>query len=184
MEPSPDRTTVAVVPYDPAWPEIFVRVASELRALLPGRALDVIHIGSTAVPGLAAKPVVDVALIVDDAAAESTYVPELADAGFVLVVREPDWYEHRMLQRPAPSINLHVYPRDCVEVQQLVQFRDWLRAHDDDRDLYARTKLDLAGRSWEHVQDYADAKSTVVTEILARASADGTAPRRTAEHGP
>src|SRR5262249_14109372 len=127
------------------------------------------HIGSTAVLGLAAKPVVDVALIVDDSSAESTYLPELTDAGFVLVVREPEWYEHRMLKRSAPSINLHVYSRDCAEVERLVRFRDWLRTHDDDRDLYARTKQQLAARSWERVQDYADAKTAIVTEILARA---------------
>jgi len=174
VDATPDRTPVVVVAYDPAWPEIYERVATELRARFPGHA--VIHIGSTAVPGLAAKPVVDIALIVDDAAEESTYLPELTDAGFRLVVREPDWNEHRMFKRDAPAINLHVYPAGCEEVGRLVRFRDWLRTHDDDRDLYARTKQELAARSWEHVQGYADAKSGVVAEILARASGHSPPP--------
>jgi GrpB-like predicted nucleotidyltransferase (UPF0157 family) len=172
MEASPDRTRVVIVPYDPAWPDVFAGVESEVRALLSGRALDVIHVGSTAIPGLAAKPVVDVTLIVDDSSDESTYLPDLTEAGFALVVREPDWNEHRMLKkRSHPSINLHVFSRGCDEVERLVRFRDWLRTHDDDRDLYARTKQELAARSWERVQDYADAKTTVVTEILERATA-------------
>jgi GrpB-like predicted nucleotidyltransferase (UPF0157 family) len=174
VDATPDRTPVVVVAYDPAWPETYERAATELHARLPGRA--VVHIGSTAVPGLAAKPVVDIALIVDDAADESTYLPALTDAGFRLVVREPDWYQHRMFQRDAPAINLHVYPADCEEVGRLVRFRDWLRTHDDDRDLYARTKEELAGRSWDHVQDYADAKSVVVAEILTRASGSSSSP--------
>jgi GrpB-like predicted nucleotidyltransferase (UPF0157 family) len=174
VDTTPDRTTVVLVPYDPAWPPTFEWVAAELRVRLPGRT--VIHVGSTAVPGLAAKPIVDVALLVDDAAEESTYLPDLTDAGFRLVVREPDWYEHRLFQRDAPAINLHVFPTDCDEVSRMVRFRDWLRTHDDDRDLYARTKEVLAARRWERVQDYADAKSAVVAEILARASGP-SAPR-------
>src|SRR5262249_21386146 len=125
----------------------------------------------------AAKPVIDVALVVDDASDEPAYLPDLTDAGFVLVVREPDWHEHRMLRRSPPQINLHVYPRDCEEAERLVRFRDWLRTDDDDRDLYARTKQQLATRSWERVQDYADAKTAVVTEILARASGGSASPR-------
>jgi GrpB-like predicted nucleotidyltransferase (UPF0157 family) len=174
VDATPDRTSVVVVAYDPAWPDTYERVATELRTLLPGRA--VMHIGSTAVPGLAAKPVVDIALILDDAADESTYLPVLTDVGFRLVVREPDWYEHRMFQRDAPAINLHVYPAGCEEVGRLVRFRDWLRIHDDDRDLYARTKAELAARHWEHVQEYADAKSAVVAEILNRASGGPSPP--------
>jgi GrpB-like predicted nucleotidyltransferase (UPF0157 family) len=168
---SPDRTPVVVVPYDPAWPKMFERVAAELRTRLGERARDVIHVGSTAVPGLAAKPVVDVALVVGDPSDEPAYTPDLEDAGFRLVVREPDWYEHRMFQRDAPAVNLHVFPVDCEEIDRLLRFRDWLRNHDDDRDLYARTKQELATHSWRHVQKYADAKQGVVAEILARASA-------------
>jgi GrpB-like predicted nucleotidyltransferase (UPF0157 family) len=171
MQPSPDRTRVVVVAYDPEWPQQFDVLRGEIRGVLPNVARAVLHIGSTAVPGLPAKPVIDIALIVDDSADESAYLPPLVDAGYRLVVREPDWYEHRMFQREQPAVNLHVYARDCAEVDRVVRFRDWLRTHDDDRDLYAATKQGLASQAWDRVQDYADSKTAVVAEIMARALA-------------
>jgi GrpB-like predicted nucleotidyltransferase (UPF0157 family) len=74
-----------------------------------------------------------------------------------------------MFKRPRPAVNLHVYSTGCEEVDRVVCFRDWLRTHDDDRDLYASTKYTLAEQTWERVQDYADAKSAIVAEIMARA---------------
>jgi GrpB-like predicted nucleotidyltransferase (UPF0157 family) len=164
-----DRTEVVVVPYEPSWADSFASVAAEVHAALGPAALALLHVGSTAVPGLAAKPVVDVLLVVDDSAAEDAYLGPLSARGFHLVVREPEWFEHRMFQRADPAVNLHVFSAGCEEVERVLRFRDWLRTHDDDRDLYAAAKQRLAQQSWDRVQDYADAKSTVVAEILARA---------------
>jgi GrpB-like predicted nucleotidyltransferase (UPF0157 family) len=165
----PDRTTVVVVPYDPAWPATFDAVAADVRAALGDRARGVIHVGSTAVPGLAAKPVIDVVLLVDDPRDEPAHVDALVRQGYRLVVREPEWYEHRLLQLDEPRVNLHVFGTGCEEVERMVRFRDWLRTNDDDLELYAAAKRELAAHEWGSVQDYADAKTEVVRQIMARA---------------
>ena len=122
-------------------------------------------------PGLAAKPVIDIVLVVADSSDEAGYVPALQDAGFQLKLREPGWYEHRMLIDHDPDVQVHVFSPGSSEVQRMLLFRDRLRAHAEDRDLYQRTKRELASERWAYVQDYADAKSSVVEAILARALA-------------
>jgi GrpB-like predicted nucleotidyltransferase (UPF0157 family) len=141
---------------------------------LGDRALRLEHTGSTSVPGLAAKPIIDITLLVPDSADEPAYAPALEAAGYVLRIREPHWLEHRLFKGPDTDVNLHVFSEGCVELDRMVGFRDRLRAHPDDRDLYERTKRELATRTWRHVQHYADAKTGVVEEIIARA---GLPPR-------
>jgi GrpB-like predicted nucleotidyltransferase (UPF0157 family) len=160
---------IVLVVYDPRWPELFGREAGRIRGVLGGRALRVEHAGSTSVPGLVAKPIVDIVLAVADSADEDAYVPAMEAAGYVLRIREPGWYEHRMFKGPDTNINLHVFSDGCPEIDRMLTFRDRLRSHADDRDLYARTKLELARREWKYVQNYADAKTRVIEEILARA---------------
>ena len=155
---------------DPRWPGQFSRVARRILGALGPRAIRLEHVGSTSVAGLAAKPILDVLLVVEDPADEPTYVPALEDAGFTLHLREPGWYEHRLLRGRAPKVNLHVFGPSAREVGQMLLFRDWLRSHPGERDLYASVKRELAARRWEHVQDYADAKSVVVQQILERAT--------------
>ena len=162
---------ITLLDYDPAWAGQFEQIAARLRAALGEAALAIEHVGSTAVPGLAAKPVIDVNLAVADTTHEDSYAPLLEAAGFRFAHREPEWFEHRMFKGQAPAVNLHVFPRDCPELQRMRLFRDWLRAHPDDREHYQRTKRALAQQAWPSVQDYADAKSAVITEILARATA-------------
>jgi GrpB-like predicted nucleotidyltransferase (UPF0157 family) len=162
---------VTLVPYDPAWPELFAREERRIRAALGAHALHVDHVGSTSVPGLAAKPIVDIVLRVAGSADEPAWLPALEASGYVLRIREPSFFEHRMLRGPDTKVNLHVYSDGCTEVARMLLFRDWMRAHDDERDLYERTKRALAARTWDRVQSYADAKSDVVREILARADA-------------
>jgi GrpB-like predicted nucleotidyltransferase (UPF0157 family) len=125
------------------------------------------------VPGLAAKPIIDIVLAVPDSADEQAYVPALQAAGYVLRVREPDWFEHRLFKGPDADINLHVFTAGATEVDRMLLFRDWLRSSDADRDAYLRVKRDLAQRTWRHVQHYADAKSAIVAEIMTRAVAAG-----------
>jgi GrpB-like predicted nucleotidyltransferase (UPF0157 family) len=160
---------ILIVEYDRRWPELFVREAARIRTLLGNRALRIEHVGSTAVPGLAAKPVIDVLLEVAESADEAAYVPALESGGYALHIREPNWHEHRMFKGPDREINLHVFSRGCPEIERMLKFRDWLRQNAADRELYARTKLALARKEWKSVQDYADAKTAVVEEIIARA---------------
>ena len=162
---------ITLVTYDPAWPEYFAREAKRIQDALGARAVRIEHIGSTAVPGLIAKPIVDILLVVADSADEPSYVPALERAGYVLRIREPEWHQHRLFKGPDININLHVFTAGSEEIKRHLAFRDWLRAHPADRDLYARTKHGLAQREWRYVQNYADAKSEVVEDIIARAQA-------------
>ncbi len=160
---------IELVAYDPAWPQLFGREDERIRRALGDRVLLLEHVGSTSVPGLAAKPWIDMVLVVTDSADEPAYVPALEAAGHVLRIREPDWYEHRMFKRLDPGVHLHVFSPGCAEVERMLLFRDRLRNNEPDRRLYERTKRDLAQREWVYTQNYADAKATVVQEILTRA---------------
>ena len=160
---------IVLVDYDPRWPKLFAWEAERIRLLLGSRALRIEHVGSTAVPELAAKPVIDVLLEVAKSADEAAYVPALESGGYVLHIREPNWHEHRMFKAPDRESNLHVFSRACPQSERMLTFRDWLRSNAADRELYMRTKLALTQKEWKDVQDYADAKTAVVEEIIARA---------------
>lgn len=170
----PHNAPITLVAYDPDWPRLFGREAERLRSVLGDVALRIEHVGSTSVPGLTAKPIVDVLLVVPDSADEPCYLPRLQAAGYVLRIREPDWFEHRLFKGPDTDVNLHVFSAGAAEVERMLRFRDRLRADDAARERYARTKRALARRTWRHVQDYADAKTAVVAEILDEAA--GAAP--------
>lgn len=161
-------TRVTLVDYDPGWPDRFARRAAELRAILGERARLVEHIGSTSVPGLAAKPIIDIVAGIDDPDDEAAYLGDLEAAGYDLRVREPG---HRCLRAgdPGEPVNLHCYPPGHVEVRKYLTFRDRLRASDADRDRYAATKRELAKREWRDMNYYAEAKGPVIREILERA---------------
>jgi GrpB-like predicted nucleotidyltransferase (UPF0157 family) len=161
---------VRLVAYDSAWPELYAREAARIRHALGDRALLVEHVGSTSVPGLTAKPIVDIVLAVADSADEPAYVPALEAAGYRLRIRETGWHEHRLFKGPDTDVNLHVFTAGSSEVERMVLFRDWLRISAQDRGRYAAAKRALARRRWQHVQQYADAKTPVVEEIIARAS--------------
>jgi GrpB-like predicted nucleotidyltransferase (UPF0157 family) len=163
---------ILIVDYDPHWPELFAREADRIRSVLGSQALQIEHVGSTSVPGLAAKPTIDLLLLVADSAEEDAYAPTLEAAGYRLRIREPDWHEHRMFKGPDTDINLHVFSSGCPEIARMLMFRDWLRSNAADRHLYARTKLALAQNEWKDVQNYADAKTVVIEEIIARVRVD------------
>jgi GrpB-like predicted nucleotidyltransferase (UPF0157 family) len=159
---------ILIVDYDQQWPELFAREADRIRSVLGSLALRIEHAGSTSVPGLAAKPIIDLLLVVADSAQEDAYAPALEAAGYVLHIRELNWYEHRMFKGPDTDINLHVFSSGCPEIDRMLMFRDWLRSNAADRDLYARTKVALSQKEWTYVQNYADAKTAVIEEIIAR----------------
>ena len=169
----PHDAPIVLAEYDPGWPALYEREAARIRSTLGDRVRLVEHVGSTSVPGLAAKPRIDILLIVPDSADEPAYVPALEAVGYVLRIREPEWYQHRVFKGPDSDVNVHVFSPGCPEIARMVMFRDWLRMHDADRARYEAAKRDLAHRTWRHVQDYADAKTAVVESILTAAGAPG-----------
>jgi GrpB-like predicted nucleotidyltransferase (UPF0157 family) len=169
-ELSPLSSLIRIVDYDPEWPHLYDREAHRIRTALGDRALRVEHAGSTAVPGLPAKPIIDILLAVTDSANEAEYVPLLEGAGYRLRIREPEWQEHRLFKGPETDVNLHVFSEGSPEIDRMLLFRDWLRSNASDRELYARSKRALALEDWKFTQNYADAKTAVIEEIMSRAA--------------
>ena len=172
-ELKPLSAPILLVAYDPAWPGRFEHEAERIRRTLGKKALRVEHVGSTSVPGLPAKPIIDVLLVVSASANETEYATSLEGAGYKLHVREPGWYEHRMFKGPENDVNLHVFSLGSPEIERMLAFRDWLRTNEDDRELYARSKRALAAQEWKYTQNYADAKTPVIEEIMSRVRGRG-----------
>ncbi len=180
VEPAP--SAIEIVAYDPRWPEHADALRHRITDALGTRAIRVEHVGSTSVPGLAAKPVIDLDLTVADPADERVWLPRLEALGFVLTVREPWWHEHRLLQAgKAPghrkgaspvsgvAANLHVFGPDSPELVKHVVFRDWLRVDAADRERYGDMKREAAQHPGQLVMDYNARKQAVILEIYQRA---------------
>lgn len=168
-ERMPRNGPIHLAPYDPEWPSLYSLLANRIRRALREKVLMLEHVGSTSIAGSSAKPVIDMILAVADSADEPSYVPPLEEQGFVLRIRDPDWFEHRLLRAPEIKGNLHVFSYGSDEIDRMLSFRDWLRADDADRILYENTKCKLAAQTWTYTQNYADAKSEVIQAILAHA---------------
>jgi len=136
----PAPAEIRIVGYQERWPSDYERVAARVRAALGDAAVELHHVGSTAVPGLAAKPVIDVDLVVADPADEKAYIPALEARGFVHLIREPWWHEHRLLKHVDPVTHLHVFGPECPEVVRHIMFREWLIERPDEREQYAAAK--------------------------------------------
>jgi GrpB-like predicted nucleotidyltransferase (UPF0157 family) len=143
-ELKPLSGSIRLVDYDPDWPRRFKDEAERIGGVLRKRALRIEHVGSTSVPGLPAKPIIDIVLVVADSADEGQYAPALQEAGYSLRIREPSWYEHRMFKGPANEVNLHIFSAGCPEIDRMLMFRNRLRTSESDRELYAQTKRRLA----------------------------------------
>jgi GrpB-like predicted nucleotidyltransferase (UPF0157 family) len=167
-EPPKKWQAIVIEEYDPAWEHQFTAARALLRAALGDLVITIEHVGSTSVPGVAAKPIIDIDLIVEDTTDESRFVPVLEGLGYRLVLREPWWYGHRMLVSAAEDVNLHVWPQGAPEPVRHTLFRDWLRTHPDDLELYAATKRRLARDTVHQPGDYSLAKNTVIDDIYAR----------------
>ncbi|MDR3402178.1 MAG: GrpB family protein [Chthoniobacter sp.] len=163
-----EKREIVIVDYDPRWPAQFQKHAEILSEAL-GNNLVIEHVGSTSVPELAAKPIIDIDVVVADSSDEATYLPALVQAGYVLRVREPDWHQHRMFRTPELDVHLHIFSPGCVEVTRHLAFRDRLRTCPEDRLLYESVKRKLATKDWPDMNAYAQAKTEVVEQILARA---------------
>lgn len=149
VDARPTDYELRVVEPDATWPQQYDELAAAVARALGDRVVEIHHVGSTAVPGLPAKPIIDVDLVVADPADEAAYVPDLQALGLVHWLTEPDWHQHRLLKRLAqdddedghePRVHLHVFGPGCPEVVRHLMFRDWLRAHPEDRDRYAAAK--------------------------------------------
>jgi GrpB-like predicted nucleotidyltransferase (UPF0157 family) len=165
----PEKADVVIFEYDPEWPRRFEIERKKIVGALAGRALAVDHVGSTSVPGLAAKPIVDICLTVADSSVETSYLGDLEAVGYELRVREPDFHEHRMVRSSGRDVHVHVFAQGSEEIIRYLVFRDWLRQNAADRELYESTKRQLSSQNWPTMQDYADAKTDVVNTILGHA---------------
>jgi len=161
-----ERRQLEVVGYTEKWIDIFIEHRNRLAEALRDHAIGIEHIGSTSVPGLAAKPIIDIVVAVDDITAEEDYLPQLLSAGYVLRVREPG---HRLVRTPELDVHVHIYGKGDPAVTNYLLLRDRLRADAGDRELYARTKRELIAQGFDDMNAYSDAKSEVIAEILARA---------------
>jgi GrpB-like predicted nucleotidyltransferase (UPF0157 family) len=166
-----EQQPIVIADYNPAWPEHFRQEEVRIRAALGQGALSVEHIGSTSVPGLPAKPIVDILLVVEDSGEEASYLPALEEAGYVLRIREPDFDEHRMFRTPEKDVHVHVFSAGSPEIERYLLLRDRLRQNEGERELYAQTKRELAKQDWLTVEHYAEAKTEVVEGIISRAAA-------------
>src|SRR5437588_5016760 len=160
-----EKREIKLLDYDPDWPKKFETHARVIAGALGGSALRVEHIGSTSVPGLAAKPIIDILVIIPDSANESAYLLRLEAAGYALRVREPDWNEHRMFRTPEKDVHIHIYSAGCLEIERTLAFRDRLRRNIDDRRRYEQTKRELAAKEWSDMNAYAEAKTEVIESI-------------------
>ena len=161
-----EKLQIQIVDYDAGWPKKFEVHARVIADALGSVALQIDHIGSTSVPGLAAKPIIDILVIVQNSADESAYMSRLEAAGYLLRVREPDWNEHRMFRTHEKDVHVHIYSVGCAEIQRVLTFRDHLRINIDDRRRYEQTKRELASRGWSTMNEYAEAKTEVIESII------------------
>jgi GrpB-like predicted nucleotidyltransferase (UPF0157 family) len=170
-----EKRDIRIVDYDPDWHIKFERHARVIRGAIGGSILRIEHIGSTSVPSLAAKPIIDILVVVPDSTNEAAYLPQLEAAGYVLRVREPDWNEHRMFRTLDRDVHIHIYSAGCAEIQRNLTFRDRLRRSAEDRKRYEQVKRELAAKSWPDMNAYALAKTEVIESIIGAAQAAGEA---------
>ena len=161
-----EKLEIRIVDYDADWPRKYAAHARIIAEALAASALQIEHIGSTSVPGLAAKPIIDILVVVQDSANESTYLPQLEAGGYVLRVREPEWNEHRMFRTQKKDVHVHIYSARCPEIQRVLTFRNRLRENIDDRQCYEQTKRELAAKEWSDMNEYAAAKTKVIESIV------------------
>lgn len=150
--------------YDDNWPLLFDCEKKAILSVLPDVQIE--HVGSTSVPELCAKPIIDIIMLVDDSNNEETYLPALEKIGYYLRVREVNWYKHRLCNKKDSRVNLHIFSYGCIEAKRMINFRDILRNNPKALNEYANEKRRLAQMTWKYVQEYADAKSDIVNKIL------------------
>ena len=158
------NNNITLESYNPNWPKLFKKLKQTILKVLPDATVE--HVGSTSIPSLTAKPIIDIILLVKDSDDEASYLPQLESIDYYLRIREPDWYQHRLFKHHQYAVNLHVFSFGCLEAKRMLDFRDILRNDPNAFKLYADTKKKLASQKWKYVQEYADAKTEVIKMIL------------------
>jgi GrpB-like predicted nucleotidyltransferase (UPF0157 family) len=161
-----EHREIQIAPYDPAWPQCFETERQKIKAALGPGAIRIDHVGSTAVPGLSAKPIIDIQVSIENSDDESTYLPQLEKQGYVLRVREKG---RRMFRTPKLDVHIHVCRTGSDWERRHLLFRDWLKHDKADREAYQKLKEGLVKRVWETMNHYADAKSDLIQEITRHA---------------
>lgn len=156
-----DRVDIVIAEYDPRWTERYAVERERIAAALGPDAIRIEHIGSTAVPDLGAKPIVDILVAVADPD-DARHRHALERAGYVLRVIEPG---HRMYRTPARDVHVHVWTDGSDDIERHLLFRDRLRASAEARANYEAAKRELACRIWNDSNDYAAAKTDVIASI-------------------
>lgn len=167
-----EKRDIVIEEYNNIWPELFEIQKKKICRVLGDAVLRIEHIGSTAVPGLSAKPIIDILIVLEKPQNEETYLPVLTQLGYELRVREPDFDEHRMMRTPERDVHIHFYPYYSKEIDRYLIFRDQLRSNSTDRKLYEQTKRKLSEQEWDDTNDYAEAKSKIVEAIIVKGLAN------------
>ncbi len=167
------RSPVIVVPYDPAWPAFFASIKAHLAVALGETALAIEHVGSTSVPGLAAKPIIDIDAVIASEADLPQAIGKLAGVGYqhegeIGIVgrhafRQPDGL---------PKHHLYVCAVGNAELKRHLAFRDHLRENDHDAQAYGDLKQELAQRFGSDRDGYTEAKTAFVEKMLRKAAGD------------
>jgi len=157
-----EKRELFLIDYDGAWASDYAVHQARIQDALGRIAAAVEHIGSTSVPGLAAKPIIDILVTVPDITAEEDYLEPLIAAGYVLRVREPG---HRLVRTEQRDVHVHILEVDDPAATDYLLLRDQLRIDEADRQLYEATKRDLTARDWPDMNAYADAKTAVIEQI-------------------
>jgi GrpB-like predicted nucleotidyltransferase (UPF0157 family) len=162
--------SVEIVPYSSEWPERFAGLGRTFRAALSDAVVRIDHIGSTSVPGLAAKPIIDIQISVEDFDPPDLYRVPLERLGYVFRADNPERTK-RYFREPhgAPRTHIHVRRIGSWAEQFALLFRDYLRAHSEDAQRYEAFKRGLAERYRQDRHGYTDAKGPFIWEIMRRA---------------
>jgi GrpB-like predicted nucleotidyltransferase (UPF0157 family) len=164
------REPIEVLPYEPSWPATFDRWRARLGTCIGDAATRIEHVGSTSVPGLGAKPIVDIQVSVADLLDEGRYVPGCEAAGLMFRLRDD---EHRYFRPPfglPREVHVHVCAVGSAWERDHLLFRDFLRTHPDACDAYATTKREAAALWGDDSMGYTEAKSDVILPILEAAA--------------
>lgn len=167
--------SLSIVAPNPDWPKIYTELEAQILYALGPACEYIAHVGSTSVPGLPAKNIIDIDVTVKDATDEATYVPALEAIGFQFFSRERHYYEHRLFISYSPHANLHVYCNESAEVIRHRIFRDRLRKSPSDRDLYAIAKIKASAATigaGGRMSQYTERKAGVIRQILRRGFKD------------
>lgn len=164
-----EKRVIKIVPYSQNWPIQFQNHAKRIKNALGSVALRIEHIGSTSVEELAAKPIIDILVVIADPSQEELYLPALVDAGYELRVREPEYDNHRMFRTPERDVHIHIYPPHSEEVERYLLFRDFLRNNPRVRGEYANLKQKLSESNWKDMNEYSSAKTSFIDGVINQA---------------